>query len=133
MATEQAFYGLVAAQRTKQGKKPLYDMRDVSQNNLQIKDSMGHGNTIDQSKPVMLPDKTFQDILGEDMVSYRQAIEELASHKIMSGKSDKVFDPMATMTRAEFAACLVRGLGLSLDKGQSHFVDVPDKHGIANM
>ncbi|RED66533.1 S-layer homology domain-containing protein [Cohnella phaseoli] len=57
----------------------------------------------------------------------KKDIELLASKLIVRGLSDRRFAPDADVTRAEFVALLVRGLGLpaSLDGGNSQFSDVP--------
>ncbi len=56
----------------------------------------------------------------------KQDVELLASKLIVRGLSDRRFAPDADVTRAEFAALLVRGLGLpaSPDGGSSQFSDV---------
>jgi len=51
------------------------------------------------------------------------AIEGLTARGIISGKSETLFDPDATMTRAEFAVIMTRGLGLP-DKFAAVFEDV---------
>ncbi len=53
------------------------------------------------------------------------AIESLASKLIVSGRSEETFAPQAQITRAEFAALLVRSLGLS-ETGSAGFTDVQD-------
>jgi hypothetical protein len=51
-------------------------------------------------------------------------IRELASSLIIRGVSDKLFAPEAELTRAQFMAMLVRGLGLSADQAILPFPDV---------
>ena len=94
MATEQVFYALVAEQRFKDGKNSLFDMTKEN--------------------------KTFKDIKND---ANRFQIEELASRGIISGKSEAIFEPVATMTRAEFCTITVKALGLSF-KGAKSFEDV---------
>ncbi|GEM_PF-3427695 len=53
----------------------------------------------------------------------KDEIELLASKLIVSGVSDDTFAPAQTLTRAEFAALIVRGLGLE-EQGASSFTDV---------
>jgi len=63
------------------------------------------------SVPVTAPGKTFPDIAAHPN---KAAIVALSERGIITGKSDLSFDPDATMTRAEFAAIIVRGLGLDV-------------------
>jgi len=55
---------------------------------------------------------------------YEAAVNEMGSRKIIEGRSAAVFDGEASITRAEFAAILVRALGLPAD-ATSTFADVP--------
>lgn len=65
--------------------------------------------------------KTFADIAK----SWAKAdIELLASKLIMNGRSDTTFDPNGDVTRAEFAAMLVRSLGLIGEAPSNRFIDV---------
>lgn len=50
-------------------------------------------------------------------------MEELASRNIINGKSENAFEPESTMTRAEFATIITRGLGLNR-RGEQVFDDV---------
>lgn len=125
MATEQGFYALVAVSRRQSGKNSLYRMSDAI--------SIGTGTTIGKGeglpgkdadvKPVAIrnPGKTFADISGH---KNQPAIEALASRGIINGISDAAFAPNATMSRAEYAAIVVRGLGLT-PKENGKFSDVP--------
>lgn len=63
---------------------------------------------------------SFADVAGH---ANQKAIEALASRSIINGKGDSRFDPNATMTRAEFAAIVVRALGLT-PKATNAFTDV---------
>lgn len=54
---------------------------------------------------------------------YENIVSEMASRKIINGKSETSFDGNASITRADFAAILVRGLGLPID-GTCSFTDV---------
>ncbi|MBQ5583744.1 MAG: S-layer homology domain-containing protein, partial [Ruminiclostridium sp.] len=110
MATEQAFYALVAVQRAESGKNSLYDMADAL--------ALGSGNGAQglpgkhrDVKPaqVVTPGLTFSDT---DTHANRTAIEALAARGIINGMGDGTFGPDKTMTRAQFAAIVVRGLGL---------------------
>ena len=113
MSTEQAFYGLISAQRARDGKNRLYNMTDAVKRGETTPDTgIGlpdkHGDVA--AVPVTTPGKTFADIAGHEN---KVAVEALAERGIINGKSDAAFDPDATMTRAEFAAIVVRGLGLT--------------------
>lgn len=70
--------------------------------------------------PVSAPDKTFADIEKHES---KAQIEALAERGIINGKSETDFDPEGTMTRAEFATIIARGLGLP-DKGAATFTDI---------
>ncbi len=117
MASEQAFYGLVAAQRAHQEKNSLYRMND----SLKIKgmaEAAAPGSGLpDKNKdityrPITLPGRTFDDITGVQAHKNHPAIESLASRGIINGKTENKFEPEATMTRAEFATIVVQSLGL---------------------
>jgi hypothetical protein len=127
MATEQALYGLIAAQRARDGKPSLYRMSDALRigENADTGPAKGSGlegkNPEVTAVPITLPGTTFDDIIFIDEIS---AIEALASRGIITGKTAGAFEPAATMTRAEFAAIIVRGLGLT-PKANGTFSDVP--------
>lgn len=55
---------------------------------------------------------------------YETAVEELAGRKIVAGVGDNRFEGERSITRAEFAAILVRALGLP-PSGRTAFADVP--------
>ncbi len=126
MSTEQGLYGLVAAQRASKGQNSLYRMGDA----LSVADSDGNGpmlgtglkgkNPDVQSVPITAPGTTFDDIVFSDEIT---AIEGLAARKILNGYEDGTFRPDNTMTRAEFAATVVRSLGLT-PAAVSVFTDV---------
>ena len=63
---------------------------------------------------------TFDDTKGK---WYENIVSEMASRKIVNGKSEISFEGDASITRAEFAAILVRGLGLPTDN-KCNFTDV---------
>lgn len=100
MSTEQGLYGMAAAQRLLNGENSLYDMGDV--------ESGGRHPDV-QQKPIVAPGKTFADIAGH---ANQDAIEALAERGVINGMNETTFAPDATMTRAEFATIVVRGLGL---------------------
>lgn len=116
MATEQGLYGLVAAQRARDGKNSLYRMDDamniagtVNQGPKPGAGLMGKHADI-KAMPLINPGLTFADISAH---ANQPAIEALAARGIINGKTSTEFDPEATITRAEFAAIVVRGLGLT--------------------
>ena len=124
MASEQALYGLVAAQRAVAGKTSLYRMSDVSATVAATKiETVGlpnkHGDV--KKTELILPGKSFADVAGHPN---KHAIEALAEHGIISGKSAASFAPETAVTRAEFAAIISRGLGLP-EKHITAFTDVP--------
>lgn len=131
MATEQAFYAMVAAKRAMEGKSSLYRMTDVEMAKLPAKEEMVIGLPDKHEDinfmPVTYPGKTFEDIKGHEAGAY---IEALAERGIISGKEEKTFDADATMTRAEFAAIVVRALGLT-PKSNNTFGDVSPKQWYA--
>ena len=124
MASEQALYGLVAAQRAAENKNSLYRMSDtVKRGVFQPSVTVGlpdkHADVM--KLEIKNPGRTFTDIQNHPN---QAAIESLAVRGIINGKSDTSFDPDATMTRAEFAAIVTRALGLP-DKNTNVFIDVP--------
>lgn len=146
MATEQGFYGLVAAQRALDGKNSLYRMSDA----ISIPDAVSSGQPKEPGLegkhadvtpvPITAPGKTFPDIIFSSAIA---AIESLASRGIIDGKTSENYDPDGNMTRAEFATIVVRALGLKAEEnGQfsdvpagswyAGFVDTAAKYGIVN-
>lgn len=124
MATEQCFYSLVAINRFNEGKNSLFSMGDAISVSENISQNIGlPGKNSDvQKMSVVQIGKTFEDIKGH---KNQTAIEQLAERNIINGKTDNSFEPQSTMTRAEFATIMVRGLGLSA-KGDSNFVDMAE-------
>ena len=108
MATEQALCALDALWRFENNKPFLYDMTD-------------HINIEEEKKEVKaLFDVNFTDITGH---KNEAAIKKLASQGIINGKSEGLFDPESTMTRAEFATIIVKALKLAVNT-LSSFEDV---------
>lgn len=124
MATEQAFYALVAMNRLNDGKCGLYDMSDVTKNENAIS-GLPQKNPAVKKNEIILTGKSFGDIIGH---KNQNAIEKLAERGIINGKTTESYDPDSDMTRAEFAALAVRALGLSAEnKTTVQFSDVtPD-------
>lgn len=124
MATEQAFYALVAALRAENGKNSLYRMSDaVSATGTEGESGAGLPGKNDDVKacPVTNSELTFNDISGH---KNQRAIEALASRGIISGMGNGAFSPDSTMTRAQLSAIIVRGLGL-MPEANTAFTDVP--------
>lgn len=120
MATEQCLYALASLVRARENRNPLYDMSDADiSGGSDIPGLPGKNPDIVKTK-VINHGKTFTDIAGH---RYRTAIEALAARGIINGKSENIFQPDSTMTRAEFATIITRGLGL-VQKGSCVFSDV---------
>lgn len=54
----------------------------------------------------------------------KDAVNDMGSRLVVHGISETMFNPDADITRAEFAAIIVRGLGLKLGEGTNPFGDV---------
>ncbi|BFT69536.1 S-layer homology domain-containing protein [Paenibacillus sp. P36] len=54
----------------------------------------------------------------------KQAVSDMGSRMVIDGTGNGMFSPDREITRAEFAAIIVRGLGLKLENGTSEFSDV---------
>ncbi|WP_271749894.1 S-layer homology domain-containing protein [Cohnella sp. JJ-181] len=67
--------------------------------------------------------KTFADVAGHWA---KPEIERLASKRIVDGEATDRFSPDNPITRAEFAALIVRSLGLSAPDASAAFTDVTD-------
>ena len=115
MATEQALYTLANIERLNKGKSSLYRMEDVSLN---------EDNKESSDKEYIIPEikskKEFSDIYGH---KNEEAILKLAERGILNGKTETLFSPDDKVTRAEFAAIIVRALGLFKTK-EINFEDV---------
>lgn len=123
MSSEQGLYGMVAALRFLRGESSLYQMNDVTIHVTGVSVSapgLPGKNEAVQKVPVTMPGTTFSDIAGH---ANQEAIEALAERGIITGKGSSRFDPDATMTRAEFAAIIVRALGLTPQTSNA-FTDV---------
>ncbi len=122
MATEQSLYALVALDRAKNNKTSLYDMSDVEIKADSTGEQIGLSGKSDAVKklPVINKGKTFADITNSDE---RTKIEALAERGMINGRTENEFAPMGTMTRAEFAAIIVKSLGIEFT-GENVFSDV---------
>ncbi len=122
MAGEQALCALVAALRAANGQNGLYSMGDAADAGESGDGGGLPGRHADvRSVPVTSPGATFDDIADSENAA---AIEALASRGIITGMGDGIFAPQAAMTRAQFAAIVIRGLGLA-ENGTGAFSDVP--------
>lgn len=63
----------------------------------------------------------FKDVAGHWA---KDAVNDMGSRLVVTGVGDGLFKPDEAVTRAEFAAILVRGLGLKEESGSSTFTDV---------
>ncbi len=125
MAAEQGFYGIVAALRAAEGKNSLYRMSDAISIDRPEQTEPASAGLEGKHKDVKAaslvdPGVTFSDISAH---KNQPAIEALASRGIIDGVSDDRFAPDEYMTRAQFAAVVVRALGLPLET-TSDFADV---------
>ncbi|OMF12901.1 hypothetical protein BK131_16815 [Paenibacillus amylolyticus] len=57
----------------------------------------------------------------------KDAVNDMGSRMVIQGVNDTTFNPDKSITRAEFAAIIVRGLGLKLGEGPQPFRDVTTK------
>ena len=115
MATEQAFYGIIAVNRALSGKNSLYRMSD------HITISGGESTETKPNTDLVKTEVSFSDMAGN---KNEKAILELASLGIINGMGDGTFAPDATMTRAQFAAIVTRSLNIEAAAG-TKFTDVP--------
>jgi len=54
----------------------------------------------------------------------KEAVNDMGSRMVITGVGNEMFNPNKSITRAEFAAIIVRGLGLKLETSSSSFSDV---------
>ena len=121
MATEQALLALAALRRQRDGKPALWDMSDVQPRALPDVSFGLPGRHPDIQGPV-IPDVyiEFSDLTH---CTYEKEIIALAQMGIMQGMGNGRFAPEASLSRAQFAALLVRTLGLPDHPGEA-FEDV---------
>ena len=126
MATYQAFYALVAALRSQRGESGLYHMAgEIQAATSEPAVSVGlpgkHGDVL--ALPVIREGVSFGDIQG---MNCQAAVEALAARGVIDGMTEMEYVPGATMSRAQYAAIIVRALGLSPNAaGAENFADVP--------
>ncbi|MVP00987.1 fibronectin type III domain-containing protein [Paenibacillus lutrae] len=63
----------------------------------------------------------FKDVEGHWS---EQSVNDMGSRMVVSGVGSELFQPDRDITRAEFAAIIIRGLGIELDNGKSAFADL---------
>ena len=118
MSSEQGFYALVAALRAEQGKSSLYRMSDSITVSKPDSSSAGVGlpgkHADVKAVPVTKEGVTFEDIKTS---ANKDAIEALAARGIIDGMTDTTYVPESSMTRAQFAAIVVRALGFDTTAG----------------
>ncbi|WP_168121221.1 S-layer homology domain-containing protein [Paenibacillus sp. HB172176] len=56
----------------------------------------------------------------------RDVVNDMGSRMVIDGNGDGLFSPDREITRAEFAAIIVRGLGIKLENGATPFSDVTE-------
>jgi len=138
MASEQGFYGIVAAKRLREGKTSLYRMSDVELATGNNKNINNRENNLENLEL----DLTFNDISGEAL-DRQDSIETLAKKGIINGRKDGVFAPKDSMTRGEFSTIIVKALDLDLvneklfydvneDDWFYPYVGAASKYGIVN-
>ncbi|WP_138755163.1 S-layer homology domain-containing protein [Paenibacillus sinopodophylli] len=64
---------------------------------------------------------TFKDV---EQHWSKDAVNDMGSRLVISGVGNELFNPNQDITRAEFAAIIVRGLGLKQEQGTGSFSDV---------
>lgn len=109
VATQQGLCALAALARAEAGENSLYRMQDAEALDLQagLTGLPGKDPAV-QVVPVTVPDASFSDVTG----AAAQAVCALAQRGILTGMGGGLFAPAQHMTRAEFAAAVVRALGL---------------------
>ena len=123
MATEQVLCALASLRRMKTGENTLFDMSDAPIFQRDPKGGGLEGKHPDIIVPgLMLKTPEFNDIGGHE---HEDAIIALFEREVVFGYSADSFAPDKTVTRAEFAAMIVRALGLRDDEICVAYIDVP--------
>ena len=123
MATEQALCALAALRRMQSGEAALFDMSDSPEFHPGAPGGAQPARHPDVNVPaVSVSAPAFGDINGHEN---ERAISALFEREIVTGYSPDSFEPDRTVSRAEFAAIIVRALGLSPGDASVSFVDVP--------
>jgi len=124
MATEQALCALAALLRIQAGRNSLYDMSDAPKLPLEMPQDRPDGMHPDVNIPVVSASGiSFSDLTGHEN---ENAVLRLAERGIVNGFPDGVFRSELTVSRAQFAAIIVRALGLKAGDMDIRFADVPD-------
>ena len=124
ISTVQAANALVAYWRFINGMSHLYEISGISADVSTLQTTANRPQGMNQNVSrvnIFHPDRTFNDIRNHENQS---AIEALAARGIISGRSETRFAPDESVTRAEFAAIITRGLGLP-ERNADTFADVP--------
>lgn len=121
MTSEQGLYALAAAVRFINGESSLYSMDDVKISLSEAGFIPAEMHDAVNIVPIINSGATFGDISGH---IYQKEIEALSERGIINGMDEQTFAPEDTLTRAQFAAIIVRGLGLE-QKSVDIFKDVP--------
>ena len=123
MATEQCFYALVAAKRLENNQNAFFDMSDC----INIDDNEKTFGLPGKNSKIVLQEKIYKGKTFDDIKNHKNqsAIEGLSSRGIINGINDTFFCPDNSMTRAEFAAIVVKALGIPLSD-MSDFADVSE-------
>ena len=142
MSTEQALYAMSAYERSINNKNALYDFSDVTkreyytENNDDVyyeeivyveTEETADTQESEKEEVIELPDVEeqtkpqidFVDVSGNE---FENEIKALAKSGIINGKSDNIFEPKSTMTRAEYTAIITRALNLK--GGENIFEDI---------
>jgi len=107
------------------GFVPAYLRQEGGQTILDVKTPHNSIYTIVSSS------KTFKDIEGHWA---KHDIEVMASKKVVLGITDTKFNPDQTVTRAEFAALLIRSLGIAAPQNSTlRFIDVEQNAWYASV
>lgn len=123
MSLEQAVCALVSQQRVSAQKTSFYDMSDVTPKSDESDNIIG----LPDKNPDVVKQPIGEPISFSDIADHpaKAQIEALAARGIINGKGEGIFDPDATMTRAEFATIVTRSLGLA-PTTQKIFEDVAE-------
>lgn len=119
MATEQGMCALASLKCFYENKEGLYEKSNffVLKNE---KNGLSNKHPDVKKQEMKNFEKTYTDIEHNENKS---AVIELSKYDIINGKTDTLFAPDSTMTRAEFATIITRALGLSKNE-KTNFSDV---------
>ncbi|WP_327204890.1 family 43 glycosylhydrolase [Paenibacillus sp. Leaf72] len=68
----------------------------------------------------------YHPVMFKDVANHwaKDAVNDMGSRMVINGIGQNLFNPSAAITRAEFAAIIVRGLGLELESGTPPYSDI---------